>query len=192
MSVLISGWLLDEYRRLKEVLPYYEEKLKGFPKGSISIRKVGNEEYAYLNYREDGKMKSEYIGSVFSSEYFEMKDKIAERNFLVKEIRNIKNQISDLEFVINGLERKERARKCRNKGKKRELNSLVSNEIAERKVSCFIKENGVDSNKKDSLLLAERIIVEHKLQNHRQDIYAGTLNGLKPNKIMSFVAKKRR
>jgi len=53
-----------------------------------------------------------------------------------------------------------------------------------------MKENGVDSNKRDSLLLAEKIIVEHKLQKHRNDIYAEILKGLKPSRILSFVSKQ--
>jgi len=117
MSVIIIGWLVDEYNRLKRILPEYEKNLVLLPKGSLSIRKIGNNEYVYLKRRENRKIKSEYIGSVSSQKYFDLKSKIIKRNFLKKEIREIKNQIADLNFVIEGLKRKEKQRECRRKVK---------------------------------------------------------------------------
>ncbi|HPA58030.1 MAG TPA: hypothetical protein PLT70_11445, partial [bacterium] len=87
MSVLISGWLADECDRLKRIVPEYEEQIRNLPKGSISIRKIGSEEYVYLKRRENGKIKSEYIGSVYSESYFDIRSKIVKRNFLIKEIK---------------------------------------------------------------------------------------------------------
>jgi len=125
MSVLISGWLADECDRLKRIVPEYEEQIRNLPKGSISIRKIGSEEYVYLKRRENGKIKSEYIGSVYSESYFDIRSKIVKRNFLIKEIKEIKNQIDDLNYVIEGLKKKEMRRKCRQTGKIKSGNFLT-------------------------------------------------------------------
>ncbi len=127
MSLVIQGWMRDEYERLKSVLPDYEKKLEAFPNGSLVIRKQGREEYAYHQYRVNGKMKSEYIGSVFSLKYFEMKKSIDSRNSIIKEIREMKEQIADLELILRILVRREEARRCRrNKAKKKDLNCLLA------------------------------------------------------------------
>lgn len=40
----------------------YEKALESLPKGNRSVKKVGNNKYYYLKYRNDKKIVTDYIG----------------------------------------------------------------------------------------------------------------------------------
>jgi uncharacterized coiled-coil DUF342 family protein len=50
---------LYEVRQEREKL---EEEIGKLPDGHIDIKKIGNRNYYYLRYWEDGKLKSRYLG----------------------------------------------------------------------------------------------------------------------------------
>jgi len=57
--MLIQNVLQREALRNDDMIKAYEEKLLSLPKGTLVCRKGG---YFYLKYRENGKVKDEYIG----------------------------------------------------------------------------------------------------------------------------------
>ena len=61
MSVL-KGVLKEEYERLNQLIKKYKEEIKKYPKESISYKSIKGHSYAYLGYREKGKLCFKYLG----------------------------------------------------------------------------------------------------------------------------------
>lgn len=101
MSIL-KGVLQEEYKRLKSLFNRYNKEIALFPKGSISIKKRNNRDYLYLVYREKGKIKFEYIGSVRSDKAKKVMGDVKERRKLEEKIKMVKMDIKELEKVLNG------------------------------------------------------------------------------------------
>lgn len=74
-SELLKSVFQDELERTNRLILRYEAELDGLPKGSLFRRKIGKQEYFYLNYREGCKVISKFLGNVenFSSDEFEKK-----------------------------------------------------------------------------------------------------------------------
>jgi hypothetical protein len=79
MSV-IRGIVQEEEERLKSLLEYYSEQLKEFPRGSVRIRELKGNQYAYLVYREEGRVKNEYLGSILSEKVQQTIEQANQRN----------------------------------------------------------------------------------------------------------------
>ena len=60
MSVL-EEVLLEEYGRSLRVSEALEAELAGLPRGSVRERVIGGRSYYYLQYREGGHVRSDYI-----------------------------------------------------------------------------------------------------------------------------------
>ena len=58
-------WLgdMDELERNHRLVARYEKELETLPKGSIIKRKIGNQEYSYLNYRNGERVISKFSAS---------------------------------------------------------------------------------------------------------------------------------
>ena len=54
--------ILEEQKRNDEMIAVYEKELDVLPRGSLILKKVGNNEYYYLKYRNDKKIITDYIG----------------------------------------------------------------------------------------------------------------------------------
>lgn len=65
MSLLTSA-VKTELERIEKMISDYEAELHDLPKGSLSKKKIGGREYYYLQYREDKKSVSQYIGNDIS------------------------------------------------------------------------------------------------------------------------------
>lgn len=99
-SIVIKGILEDELDRSYRMLRTYEEKMLTLPKGSIFIRKRGEREYCYLNYRENNKVISKYIGSHDSEAVDILKRNIQERKRISGLIKNIKIEIAEIRKAL--------------------------------------------------------------------------------------------
>lgn len=96
MAVVID--ILDnERRRLVKLLSKYESELSELPKGSISIKKRSNRDYAYLAHREDKKVVFDYIGPVSSDAVKELSRMIERRKELEDKIRQVKQNLKAVE-----------------------------------------------------------------------------------------------
>ena len=60
--MLIKNIVLEEKKRNTEMIAAYEKALESLPKGNLSVKKVGNNKYYYLKYRNDKKIITDYIG----------------------------------------------------------------------------------------------------------------------------------
>jgi len=61
-SDVVKAVFQDELERNQRLTARYEKELESLPKGSIFKRKIGNQEYLYLNYREGEKVISKFLG----------------------------------------------------------------------------------------------------------------------------------
>ena len=86
MSVL-QGILLDEINRQERNIAGYKNLLKSLPRGTIFIRKIGNQSFAYRKRKENGKVVSEYLGNIESQK---AKDEILRS----EDYKNIKHELA--------------------------------------------------------------------------------------------------
>lgn len=86
--MLIKSIIYEEQKRNAEMIETYRSELKNLKKGNLSIKKVGNNEYYYLKYRNDKKIITDYIGKD--------KEKIAQIEEQIKRRKHYKNMLSAL------------------------------------------------------------------------------------------------
>ena len=112
--MIILEQLKWELERLKEVLPMsikkYEEKYKDIPSGYIKIKKIGYEKYGYLRYRKDGKIKEKYMGNINGIKFIRAKKLQNIKKQKLQDIEEDKKQIEALEFAVNTIVEREKAR----------------------------------------------------------------------------------
>lgn len=60
---LLSNAIKKEHQRIVAMIALYENQLVDLPKGVMAIKKVKNNEYHYLQYRDGKKVVSKYIGN---------------------------------------------------------------------------------------------------------------------------------
>ena len=58
---IIDEVLFEEYERSLRISRALENENRDLPKGSIQKKKINNNEYYYLMYREQGKVISQYV-----------------------------------------------------------------------------------------------------------------------------------
>ncbi len=95
-SDLIKAVFSDELDRTSRLIDRYENEIKSLPKGSIFKRKIGNQEYYYLNYRDGKKVISKFLGKCSEyniNELVELLNKRKEYVSLVKKLKNDKKEL---------------------------------------------------------------------------------------------------
>lgn len=107
MTVLF-GVLEEEQKRLGLLKNRYGKEIEKRPKGAATIKKRGNQSYVYINVRERGHIKSQYIGPLNSSKAKQLQGQIQER----KKYRSwLKEVIADLKVIERVLHAKRRQQK---------------------------------------------------------------------------------
>lgn len=81
MSIMVDV-LLEEKERLEALIASYRKQIKELPRGSISWKKRGNGEYAYLAYREVKSVRFEYLGKRGSAAVERTRDAVDHRREL--------------------------------------------------------------------------------------------------------------
>ena len=96
MSVL-NNILLEEYQRIDRVIDVISEEIDSLHKGYISKKTIGGKVYAYLQWREAGRVKSFYIKKDLIVDYEAL---IERRRSLEKQRRELVAEKKKLEKVI--------------------------------------------------------------------------------------------
>ena len=104
MSVLF-GILEEERDRLGGAIRLYSEKADKLPRGSLWVKKRGQREYAYLAYRDGGKVRFEYVAPVPSRKYSEVMLQVKERKALDISIRQMRKDLRILERTLKNANR---------------------------------------------------------------------------------------
>ncbi len=100
----IKGVLREELENSERMKGRYEAELAVLPRGSLVKRIIKGNEYYYLIYREDGKVRSEYKGKSSPEEmacYREAKEKRAQFR---QQLSKVKKQIRFLKGALRGNE----------------------------------------------------------------------------------------
>jgi hypothetical protein len=92
----------NERRRLIKLLEKYESEVSMLPRGSLSLKRRGNRDYAYLAHREAKKVVFDYIGPAASDAVEELKRKIQRRRDLEDRIRQTKANLEEVERSLRG------------------------------------------------------------------------------------------
>ncbi len=72
--------VLKEEKRLLKLIKICDKYLDTLPIGSLQKKHISNRDYIYMVYREDGKVKTQYMGVNDSIEVEKMRKKIELRN----------------------------------------------------------------------------------------------------------------
>ena len=89
-SDVVKAVFQDELERNGRLISRYKTELETLPKGSIFKRKIGSQEYLYLNDREGKKVICKFLGKAeeFNSQEMQFQlDKRKEYKALLKKLR---------------------------------------------------------------------------------------------------------
>ena len=76
---VVYAVLQDELDRNRRMQASYRKELNQLPKGSLYLRKIKQHQYYYLNYREEDKVVSKYLGKRGAVEIEGLKQQITKR-----------------------------------------------------------------------------------------------------------------
>ena len=97
--MIINNVIEKESLRNEEMIRQYEDLIASLPKGSLICRK---KEYYYLKFREDGKLRDQYIGKdpeVMSS----VREQLEQRKHYVKMLSALKKEQKAIHKILEGL-----------------------------------------------------------------------------------------
>lgn len=80
------------------------EKIDALPKGSFSVKRRWNQHYVYLAYREGEKVKFDYVGKAGLQHVEELRRRLANRDQLLGQLRQIKQELSEVDRLIYPIE----------------------------------------------------------------------------------------
>jgi phosphotransferase system HPr-like phosphotransfer protein len=96
MAVVMD--ILDNERmRLVKLLAKYESAISQMPRGSISMKKRSNRDYAYLAHREGKRVVFDYVGPASSDAVQELRQMIEQRKELEDKVRQTKRNLKAVE-----------------------------------------------------------------------------------------------
>ena len=99
MDAIISA-LEEERREAEKLIAKYEKELSRLPSGSFFVRSIGNAQYGYVTFSEEGRIGQEYIGRM-SPEEIEKRKAQAERAKKLKVL--LKRAEKQLNFIKKAL-----------------------------------------------------------------------------------------
>jgi|SRR5690606_30344317 len=105
MRVLFSV-LEEEWERLQDRSKRYQKEVEELPKGALCLKQRRSRQYAYLNYRENGVVKSQYLGEAKSKVVNDYREKIELRRKLEKGLREMRADMKALEKVLHARRKK--------------------------------------------------------------------------------------
>jgi len=92
--------LKEENKRLHKLQKRYQKEIRNLPKGSLSIKNRKGRKYAYLAYRENDTIKTDYIGRLDSDSAKEMKILIKKRKELEALLKKTNQRITEVKKVL--------------------------------------------------------------------------------------------
>lgn len=98
----IKTVLEEEFGRLKKLKARYMHDMAELPVGALSIKTRKGNEYAYIAYRENEKIKTGYIGLADSDEVKKIEEKTVKRKKLESLLKTTNQQITEIEKSLHG------------------------------------------------------------------------------------------
>jgi hypothetical protein len=94
---VMKSVILEEKDRLERALNAYQNEINKLPKGSIQMKLIKGNKYAYRAWREDKKVITQRVKDL---ELEEVKRLINKRQRLEKQVKEIKKELKYIEKVI--------------------------------------------------------------------------------------------
>jgi len=98
----LKSILEEEHQRLKELSEKYQTAILSYPRGTISVKKRRQKEYLYLVYRQNDKVKFEYIGPGDSEKAETVIKQVELRKNYEAKLKQVKNDLTEIEKAIHG------------------------------------------------------------------------------------------
>ena len=99
-SEVIQAVLKDELDRNQRLILRYEKEIENLPKGSVFRRKIGSQEYLYLNYRDGKKVISKFLGKSDSFNTEELVFQLNKRKEYVQLVKKLKIEQAELKKAL--------------------------------------------------------------------------------------------
>ena len=96
---ILTVTVARESKRIEFMLKRYAQLKAELPKGTISPKKIGNQTYYYLKYRDGDRIVSDYI---HKDDLEELTDKIEHRKHIDLMIRSLKDELSTARKLLRG------------------------------------------------------------------------------------------
>lgn len=101
MNILIST-LKEELTTAKRLENKYLQKIKELPRGSFISRNVRSKQYGYLTFRENGKVKQEYLGCLNEERILFYRDAMNQRAEYKRKLKSVREQIKIINRALRG------------------------------------------------------------------------------------------
>jgi len=100
--VILKGILKESWDHYKHLETTIKKRLKELPGGSVFKRRIGNQNYYYLNVRKGSKVISKYLGKESPED---IGKSIRERRLLLRQYKDVKQS---LQLLIKTQKKKRR------------------------------------------------------------------------------------
>ena len=97
---VLKSILEEEQERLKQLEKELYAQYDSLPRGYLLKRRLRGGVYYYLSYREEGRVKQEYLGKLQKDEVKNYKERIEKKKRIRKELRNIRKRLEKLQKAI--------------------------------------------------------------------------------------------
>ena len=99
MMNVIESMLLEEKERNLDMQRSYIDEINDLPKGSVTVKKIGNKEYCYLKFRQGEKFISKYMG-IASENAEQLSKQIEKRRHFEKLLRELKVEYKMISKIV--------------------------------------------------------------------------------------------
>ena len=96
---VLANTVARESKRIEYMIKRYGEVKASLPKGTISPKKLGNQTYYYLKYRDGDRIVSDYI---HKDDLAELTEKIEHRKHVELMIKSLKEELSTARKLLKG------------------------------------------------------------------------------------------
>lgn len=101
MNILIST-LKEELATAKRLEKKYIKRISGLPCGSFVLRAIRDRQYGYLTFREGGKVKQQYLGTLSEEKIKYYRSSMAERAEYKRKLKSVREQIKIINRALRG------------------------------------------------------------------------------------------
>ena len=99
MPSVIFGMLQEEKQRNLEMQEAYRREIESLRKGSIMIKRVSTHTYYYLRYREENKVRNDYIGKDAAA-VEEIKRELEKRKYLQDVLKRLQLEYRQISIIV--------------------------------------------------------------------------------------------
>lgn len=101
----IEGVLKEELERLEELEKSYLRQIQGLPKGSVQKKKIKDNSYPYLVFRDGADVVYEYMGKLSNPALKKLESEIELRRKYEGLLREVRQNIARLKQIVYGRKR---------------------------------------------------------------------------------------